>query len=123
MLRGLLLTESLRVGAELVVDDLRVTRLVRRDVSDSVVESQPDVWTFLEYEAPDDRADELAQALSRVLSPDDGWYTDFSVGDDHVVVFADRVFRYRQGDEAGLADAVAHGRSVGTPEHQLDWEG
>ena len=71
MLRGLLLTESLRVGAELVVDDLRVTRLVRRDVSDSVVESQPDMWTFLEYEAPDDRADELAQALSRVLSPDD----------------------------------------------------
>jgi len=122
MLRGLLLTESLRVGAELVVDDLRVTRLVRRDVSDSVVASQPDVWTFLEYEAPDERADELAEALSRILRPEDGWYTDFAVGDDHVVVFAERVFRYRQGDEAGLAEAVAHGRSVGTPEHQLDWE-
>jgi hypothetical protein len=85
MLSGLLLTESLRVGAELV-------------------------------------ADELAEALSRVLRPEDGWYTDFAVGDDHVVVFAERVFRYRQGDEAGLAEAVAHGRSVGTPEHQLDWE-
>ena len=68
------------------------------------------------------RADELAEALSRVLRPEDGWYTDFAVGDDHVVVFAERVFRYRQGDEAGLAEAVAHGRSVGTPEHQLDWE-
>jgi hypothetical protein len=32
------------------------------------------------------------------------------------------VFRYRRGDEAGRAEAVAYGRSVGTPEHQLDWE-
>src|SRR5690349_10235977 len=122
MLRGLLLTESLRVGAELAVDDLRVTSLVRRDVSDSVVESQPDVWTFLEYEAPDARADELAEAFARALRPEDGWYTDFSVGDDHVVVFADHVFRYHEGDEAGHAEAVAHGRAAGTPEHQLDWQ-
>jgi hypothetical protein len=94
---------------------------VRRDVGDSVIESQPDVWTFLEYEAPDDRADELAEALAAALRPEDGWYTDFSVGGDHVVVFADRVFRYREGDEAGHREAVDYGRSAGTPEHQLDW--
>jgi len=35
MLRGRLLTEGLRVGAELVVDDLRVTRLTRQDESAS----------------------------------------------------------------------------------------
>jgi hypothetical protein len=33
-----------------------------------------------------------------------------------------KVFRYRRGDEAGSAEAIAYGRSVGTPEHQLDWQ-
>jgi hypothetical protein len=122
MLTGLLLAESLRVGAELAVPDVRLTRLVRRDVSDSVVESQPDVWTFVEFEAPDHRADELAQALAAALIAEDGWYADFDVGPDHVVVFAGRVFRYRNDDEAGHREAVDYGRSAGTPEHQLDWK-
>jgi hypothetical protein len=121
MLKGTLLTESLRVGAEIAIDDLRITRLVRRDVAGSVVDTQPDVWTFINFEAPDDRADVLAQALASALRPEDGWYADFEAGDDHVVVFADRVFRYRVGDDAARQQAVEHGRQMGTPEHQLDW--
>jgi hypothetical protein len=56
------------------------------------------VWTFFDFEAPDNRADELAQALAAALETTSGWWADFVVGDDHVVVFADRVFRYRIGD-------------------------
>ena len=121
MLKGTLLTESLRVGAEIDVAGLRVTRLVRRDVAGSVVATQPDVWTFINFEAPEDRADVLAQALASALRPEDGWYADFEDGDDHVVVFADRIFRYRRGDDAARQQAVEHGRQMGTPEHQLDW--
>jgi len=43
------------------------------------------------------------------------------VGDDHMVVFAGRVFRYRNGDVAGRAEVADYARSVGVPEHQLDW--
>ncbi|MFD9390499.1 hypothetical protein ACFWBB_07080 [Streptomyces sp. NPDC060000] len=35
---------------------------------------------------------------------------------------AGKVFRRRRGDEAGRAEAVAYGRSLGTPVHQLDWD-
>jgi hypothetical protein len=121
MLNGCLLAESLVVGADLELPDLVVTRLGRRDVSGSTIATQPDVWTFVNFEAPDELADELAEVLAGMLLPEDGWYADFRVGDDHVVVFAGRVFRYRVGDRAGRAEAVAHGRRVGTPEHQLDW--
>jgi hypothetical protein len=56
-----------------------------------------------------------------VLRREDDWYADFTVADDHVVVFAERIFRYRRGDTAAGAEAVAYGHKVGTPGQQLDW--
>ncbi|NYH41881.1 hypothetical protein HNR22_001608 [Micromonospora jinlongensis] len=121
MLRGRLLTESLRVGADVRVPSLRVVRVGRHDVSASTSADQPKVWTFLDFEAPDEVADEVAAALAESLVSDQGWYADFEVGDDHVVVFPGRVFRYTKGDRAGRHAAVEYGRSAGVPSHQLDW--
>lgn len=121
MIRGTLLAESLRPDADLRVAGLTITRVTRRDVSASALKTQPGIWTFLDFEAADDVADELGRALAESLASDGGWYADFTVGRDHVVVFANRVFRYRRGDEVGRAEAVEHGRTVGVPEHQLDW--
>jgi hypothetical protein len=137
MLRGRLLAESLRVGTDLRVMDLLVPRVGRHDGSQSTspddgppaadnqprgaTDTQPKIWTFLDFEAPEERADELAQALADVLEPEGGWYADFIVGDDHVVVFAGHVFRYRIGDKQARDEAIAWGRAAGTPELQLDW--
>ena len=104
MLTGRLLAEGLRVGADLEVADLRVVRIGRHDVSKSTTPSdgsdpagdrprgavagQPPIWTFLDFEAPDDSADDLAQALAAALESETGWWADFVVGGDHVVVFA-----------------------------------
>jgi len=138
VLTGRLLAESLRVGADLTIDDLRVVRLGRHDVSESTLpaaepsdqdldasagatDAQPQIWTFVDFEAPDEQADALAQAIADALETATGWWADFIVGEDHVVVFANRVFRYPIGDEAGREEAAAWGRAAGTPEHQLDW--
>ncbi|GAA5135278.1 hypothetical protein GCM10023320_64500 [Pseudonocardia adelaidensis] len=123
MLRARILAESLRPGAVLEVPDLRVARMWREDVSASAGPGQPPVWTLLDVEAPDERAGELADALAAAISAEGGWYADFRVGGDHVVVFAGRSFRYRRGDEPARAHVVGYGRSVGVPEHQLDWNG
>ncbi|MER6418706.1 hypothetical protein [Streptomyces sp. NPDC001137] len=73
----------------------------------------------------------LAQALAEALEPENGWYADFTAGgrargrlrpEAHAAAAAYRISRYRRGDEAGRAEAIAYRRSVGTPEHQLDWE-
>ena len=121
MLKGRLLTESLRVGAEVRVEGLRLTLVSRQDVSASAVGAQPRTWTFVDFEAADEVADLLAAALAEALLTEGGWYADFWVDNDHVVVFAGAVFRYGPGDWAGRAQAVEHGRSVGVPAHQLDW--
>lgn len=121
MLHGTLLAESLRIGVDLVVPELLVKRVGRHDVSGSAANTQPQVWTFVDFEAPDERADEVAGALAEALRPDDGWYADFQVDGDHVVVFAGKIFRYTKGDHPAREEAVAYGRSIGIPEHQLDW--
>jgi hypothetical protein len=56
-----------------------------------------------------------------VLRREDGWYADFTVADDHVVVFADGSSATAGGDPAARGEAVAYGHKVGTPGQQLDW--
>jgi hypothetical protein len=120
MLSGTLIAESIQVGAELRVDGLAVTRIFRKDFPDEPP-GMPTTWTCIEFQAADERADELAGQLAGVLVAEGGWYADFGVGDDHVVVFARKVFRYPKGDAAGRAEATRYGLSVGCPADQLDW--
>lgn len=120
-LEGSLIGDSLRTDAELRPDGWRITRIWRIDQSDSAGPGQPTEWTVIDFEADDDQADDLAEALSSNLKREGGWYADFRVGDDHVVVFAGKVFRYGRGDAAGREEAMRYGESVGVPRHQLDW--
>lgn len=120
MIQGCIVAESLRVGARFA-PDIRVTTISRQDMSGSVVDGQPAIWTLIDFTAEDRDADRIAAELARCLAAEGGWYADFRVDDDHVVVFADTVFRYRRGDRAGRADAEAYGRTAGVPDHQLDW--
>jgi hypothetical protein len=71
--------------------------------------------------APDESADQISDALADALLADHGWWADFIVGNDHVVVFASKVFRYRIGGNDGRQEAVEYGLAAGTPRHQLDW--
>ncbi|HEV7961377.1 MAG TPA: hypothetical protein VGP57_02460 [Actinoplanes sp.] len=121
MLHGRILAESLRVGCDIQVAQLRLVRIAREDVSGSTGTVQPDVWTLLDVQAPDEVADELAEALAAALVEGQGWYADFRVRTDHVVVFPGRIFRYAVGDMAGRDAAVKYGTAAGVPEHQLDW--
>lgn len=120
MLTGTLIGESIRVGTELHVKGLRLARISRVDVPDEPP-GMPTTWTLISFEAEDDRADELAQQLADVLVADGGWWADFGVADDHVVVFAGKVFRYRAGDKSARAEVHRYGLSVGCPADQLDW--
>ena len=123
MLAGRIIAESLVVGADLNVPSLRLTRITREDVSGASTPRQPDVFTLLDVEAEEEDAYALAEALAAALEDGPGWYADFRVGDERVVVFPGRIFRYPAGDAAGRNAAVEHGRALGIPENQLDWGG
>ena len=122
------------MGAMVKLAGVELSSVSRHDVSagtrpdrdvraeDGAVAGQPHVWTFVDFAGSDDLAEDVAEALAAALLGDGGWYADIDVGDDKIVVFADRVFRYRRGDSVGRAEATKYGRRVGVPEHQLDWD-
>lgn len=136
MLHGRLIAESCKPGSDIQVPDLRIVRFGRHDVTEStvpseerdgsqppgVIEGQPAIWTFIDFEGPNEIAGDLAQAFADALEPELGWWADFAIDDvERVIVFAGKIFRYQVGDEAARAEAAAWGRAHGTPESQLDW--
>jgi hypothetical protein len=118
--KGTLIGESVRVGATLEGVALHVEKIFRVAVGDEPA-GQPKLWTFIEFEVPDDDAPALADALSQVLEVELGWYCDFRTEAETFVVFSGRVFRYPRGDRAARAEVEGFARSRGVPDSQLDW--
>jgi hypothetical protein len=119
MIRGALIAESVRVGAELT-GPLTLRRLARVIQSDATP-AQPWEWTVIEFEADDARDQGLARSLGAALLAEGGWYANYSTAAECVVAFAGRIFRYPLGDPEGRERVAAYGRSVGVPASQLDW--
>lgn len=88
-LAGTLIAESLRVRSVLEDIALTVAKISRSELGD-VAAGQPRTWTLVEFDAADEDADRLANALERVLEPAGGWYCDFHNDQETFVVFAGR---------------------------------
>lgn len=80
-------------------------------------------WTLHEVAIPEDQAEVIAERLSRAIDRkhSHAWYADFRNEQVHFVVFRDRVFRVDRTDQEDYAEALNHGRSLGIPDHQLDF--
>ena len=120
MTRGTIVSESIRVGAEISgVADLTLVGL-RRIAVTSASPDQPGRWTLIDFEAPDTAAGALAEAFAAALDRP-GWYVDLDTAADKYVVFAGRVFKYARGDASGRAEAQAYALELGVPAAQIDW--
>ncbi len=120
MLQGALIAESIRPGTSL--DDLNlIVRQITRHAPDGTTDGQPPIWTDIYFEVDEKDAEDLARKVADVLDARGGWYADLRSDAETIVVYRGKIFRYPRGDAAGRADAVAHGRAQGVPDHQLDW--
>lgn len=120
MLTGVVIAESLRADAQLDGRFIGITRVMRVAVEDTA-DGQPPVWTVIEFEADEARAEALAGQLAAALDTTGAWYVDFHSADQSFVVFAEKVIRYRRGDADGRREAERYARSIGAPASQLDW--
>lgn len=120
MIPGYVIAESMRTGSQLSGVPLQLTKIARYAVGSATAE-QPGAWTMIEFEFAERDAERMIAALAEALDEHGGWYSDFSLGAEKIVVFAGKVFRYKRGDEPARAEAQAYGRERGVPEPQLDW--
>jgi hypothetical protein len=121
VLEGVLIAESLRVGAVLADIPLTVTRIARIEAG-SAATGQPRQWTLLHFTADEADAEPLAGRLAGCLSPTGGWYVNYTTAAEAFVVFPGTAFRYPRKQPEGRRRAQEYGRSIGIPEPQLDWE-
>lgn len=121
MLKGVLIAESLRVGAQLTGIPLQIIKIARIDVA-TAAPGQPQQWTLIDFAAEEDNAERLAEQMAGCLAPTGGWYVNYNTATVAFVIFPAHVFRYPRGSAEGRHAAHAYGRSIAIPESQLDWQ-
>ena len=120
MVKGTLVSESVRAGADISgVAEVTLVGVRRVEIADASPD-QPLRWTLIDFEAPDSQAEALADAFAGALDRP-GWYVDFVTTTDKYVVFSGRIFRYRRGDASGRTQAQAYALELGVPPAQIDW--
>ena len=117
MLTGVLLQESLKELS--VIERLRIIKSDSWEAANAA-DFQPRVWTALSFEVDELQAEAVIEELSHALKTP-GWYIDARQADQVIVIFPERVFRYKRGDPAGKIAVQAYARASGIPLTQIDW--
>nr|WP_157169731.1 hypothetical protein [Streptomyces typhae] len=100
---------------------LQVTKIARIEVA-TTAPGQPRQWTLLDFAAAEADAESLAEQMAAPLAPTGGWYVNYNTATEAFVIFPGKIFRYPRGQAEGRRSAETHGRSIGIPEPQLDWQ-
>lgn len=79
-------------------------------------------WTLHAVEISENRADEIAEKISKSLDSEHGgsWYADFKNDKFHYVIFRNKIFKVDLSNPK-YREAMEHGISLGIPWYQLDF--
>ncbi len=119
MFTGLIIREGLKPDTILEEIGLKIVKTKEWNVGKRAADFQPTTWHAIYVEGDEERIGSVADEISRTLLPK--WYANFSNTTTEYVVFPGKVFIHKKGDKEDAAEAIEYGRSLGLPEHQLDW--
>ena len=110
MFQGAIIKETLT--DELLLDFLIIDKVEIWKTNDTIK-----YWTmvFFHSETPD-----FPQRLAEVII--EGWFADMKTGDVKVIVFKDKVLKYRIGDAVEKEQVLDYMRAKGIPQEQFNWD-
>lgn len=117
--KGAIIEESLENA-----DALKGVKILKTDV-EAVTENHKTPWlkqwTLHRVEIPENRAETVAQALSKAIdvSHISSWYADFKNNTDHYIIYRDKVFHIKRRDKAAYDEVRKYGLTLGIPDYQL----
>ena len=119
MYTGLILKESLK-DIDLLEDrDIKVSKIENWKLGNRAADFQPNTWTAIFIEGLEANMEQVAAKISKAILP--RWYANLSDVNTEFVIFHNKIFKHKKGDREDAKEAIEYGRSVGIPEHQLDW--
>jgi hypothetical protein len=116
---GLIIKESLPSDTILAELGLKIVKTEEWHIGERAAEFQPNTWNAIFIEGFEKKIDEITSKLSQTILPK--WYANISDATTEYVIFHGKIFKHIKGDKTDAAEAIEYGRSVGIPEHQLDW--
>ena len=119
MYTGLILKESLENVEVLKDDKITISKEETWNVGGNAVNWQPKVWTAIYVKGNDKDIKDVAVIISNSIL--DKWYANLSDSTTEYVIFQKKIFSYLKGTNKTKQEAIDYGKSVGVPEHQLDW--
>lgn len=80
-------------------------------------------WTLHTVEIPENRADKIANELSKSLDSKrvHAWYADFKNNKCHYIIFRNKIFFIDRTSKEQYDKARKYGISLGIPKHQVDF--
>lgn len=115
--KGDIIEESLRdkkVLKEVNIISMRVEKVTDRHRTPWLSQ-----WTLDTIEVVENKADSLAEKLSKALDPEQSWYIDYCNDKYHYVIFKDKVFKLDRKEKSDYDEMIQYGLSIGTPDYQL----
>ena len=116
--KGLLLKESLQD-----LDVLKLVTIIKEEKWDipkeRLAKFQPKIWNAITFEGNMNKIKEISQKMSQAIKPK--WYLNIGTPDKETVIFHNKIFEYKKGDEKEKEKSIKYGKSIGIPKCQMDY--
>jgi hypothetical protein len=118
--KGVIIEESLENKD--VLKDVAILSTKVEEVTEEHHTPHLKQWTLHTVEIPEDRGEEAAEKLSKVLEISHGhWYADFKNEKFHYIIFRNKVFKVDRSKPEEYKKVTEYGLSLGIPDYQLDF--
>lgn len=118
--KGVIIEESLE--NKNVLRDVEIVSTEVEPVTDEHKTPWIKQWTLHTVKIAGDKANEVADKISKSLDSQHDWYADFKTETDHYIIFRNKVFHITDRSSKSQYDkAKEYGISLGIPEYQVDF--
>lgn len=122
--RGVIIEESLSNKAilrECHIISTKISKVTKKDETPWLKQ-----WTLHTVEIEPEKVNLFARQLSQAIEQPgqkkgDAWYADFNDGKTVYVIFSNKIFTWKIGDQIAKKQASNYGIKMGIPKHQVNW--
>ncbi len=115
--KGVIIEESLE--DKKVLEKVKIVKTRFEQVNEKHKTPWIKQWTLINVNIPEDKAQEIAEEISKSLDFKHSWYADFKNDSHHFIIFKNKVFCVNVYSKEQYDKVKEYGISLGIPYYQL----